>query len=255
MSEEYVTLPAEQPAQGGTPSADESAAIMTDKIRKMERFSYFRFGDGYLECVGGKMGQTCDHEVYTGALATNLQEAWLSINRQPEDLFLGDWMSASFDSQSEKNRYADQWEALKRTASPARWLHFEALLFMRESAELAKFYEAVRADKRRKLFMGPIGNRPAAAWLGAEFLNVPMVNLHDHIFQIAHLLANELSYDVLLFGAGMAGNIAVAIAREKHPQRTYINLGSALDPLFRGRSRQQQLSRDRAWQLVGGRWR
>jgi hypothetical protein len=117
---------------------------------------------------------------------------------------------------------------------------------MRESEALVDFYRAVREDKRRKLYIGPMGNLSVASdALGCRFMQVPMQNLARYTEPLTEdLLASD--FDVLLFGAGMAGNIPVVKCWEKYPERTYISLGSALDPLGRGPSRKQQISPERA---------
>ncbi len=229
-----------------TLTADQSADFMSHKLRCEKPFSYWRFGDGFLECVAGKRGGTRDGEEYSGPLAAQLMRCWNAI-LEGRDVYLGDWLSASFDSSSEANRYTEQYAELVRGAS-VNWLHFEALLLMRESEALADFYRTVRNDSRRKLFMGPAVNMGVAGLLRADFLETPM----RHLFLDVKKLTDELlrhKFDVLLFGAGMAGNIPAVNCWQEHPERTYISLGSALDPLFRGRSRAQQLPAAHAWRM------
>ena len=68
-------------------------------------------------------------------------------------------------------------------------------------------------------------------------------------WKLAH---DPFGFDVLLWAAGMAGTIPVVRLWEKFPSRTYINLGSAMDPLTRsatepkGYTRSGQLSHARA---------
>ena len=225
-------------------SADQSAAFLAEKVRRAEPFFFVRYGDGALECIYRQRGMTCDREEYSKPLGEALLNSWCALMMDPERVYVGDWLSASFDAASEGSRYADLYSALMGEDRP-NFLHFEALLLMRESAALVDFYRVVKADSRRKLFMGPAGNAGAARLLGAEFLEVPMRGL----FTCADALSEELigrEFDVLLYGAGMAGNVCAVRCWEKFPDRTYVNLGSAMDPLFRGRTRRQQLSRDRA---------
>ena len=81
--------------------------------------------------------------------------------------------------------------------------------------------------------------------LGARHVITPMKDLHRHLDSVSHELRRE-PFDVLLYGAGMAGNIPAISNWVVYPERTFINLGSALDPLFRGKSRRQQISPERA---------
>lgn len=218
--------------------ADQSAHRMAKMLRDRVPFFYLRFGDGALECISGHKGRTCDGERYSPELGVELLRAWVAASRG-QNVYLGDWLSASFSGPKDQTRYESLYETLIGSARP-KFLHFEALLLMRQSEALLDFYRAVKRDPRKKLLMGPKENAGAANMLGAEFLEVPMNNLFECRANIlGQLFARE--FDVLLYGAGMAGNIPVARCWEQYPNRTYIHLGSALDPLFRGRSRQQQL--------------
>jgi SAM-dependent methyltransferase len=227
-------------AKNSTLSAEDSASFLAGKLRREEPFSFFRFGDGLLECLSGKKGGTCDGEAYTPELGRELRDMLDSL-LEPitwAPVYLGDWMSAGFDGATEWTRYGQQYAELVGSTKP-NWLHFEALLLMRESEALIDFYRAVRADPRRKLFMGPAGNSQAAELLGADCLVTPMANL-DVEGLTKELLISD--FEVLLFGAGMAGNIPVVKCWEQHPERTYISLGSALDPLGRGKTRKYQMT-------------
>lgn len=232
-------------------TADQSASVLTSMLIAKEPFFFARFGDGFLECVSGKKGQTCDREQYSEELGGRLLIAWFALmaaatnpGASPQ-VYIGDWLSASFDSSSEHARYAEQYSQLIGHAKPI-FLHFEALLLMRESQDLVNFYRAVKRDPRKKLYMGPAENAGAANMLGCEHLVTPMSSLFGHVDRLTTDLIDIRDFDVLLYGAGMAGNIPVVRCWEAHPERTYINLGSALDPLGRGKSRWQQIAVDRA---------
>lgn len=224
-------------------TADQSAHLLTARINHQLPFLFLRYGDGALECMAGHPGGTRDGEQYSAELAAALLDAWREVIAAP-NVYIGDWQSASFDEKSEGARYAKQYAELIGDARP-QWLHFETLLLMRESAQLMDFYRAVRRDPRRKLFMGPQECAGAAAMLGAEHLVVPMKDLFRHL-QEAPLELHDCEFDVLLYGAGMAGHIPVVECWKKHPERTYINLGSAMDPLFRGVTRSRQIHPPRA---------
>jgi hypothetical protein len=217
---------------------DEGAVLLAEKLRRQEPFFFIRYGDGALECMAGHSAQTRDFEKYSPELSRGLKAAWDAVIGYP-GLILGDWQTASFDAKSEYSRYREQYETLIGHARPIR-IHFESLLLMRQSQALLDFYRAVKADSRRKLFMGPEGNAGAAKMLDADFLEVPMRDLLGHVDPVTDELLSR-DFDVLLYGAGMAGNIPAVRCWQQHPSRTFINLGSAMDVLFRGRSRTQQL--------------
>lgn len=235
-----------------TPTADQSAALMAAKLRAREPFSYWRFGDGFLECVAGMNSRTCDGEAYSKPLAEALLKVWDGVVKsQAPATFLGDWQSASFIGDNDPSRYEDLWKAYFGSILPERFLHPEALLLMRESEALVEFYQAAsedgRRNGRRKLYFGARANANAALILGAEFFPVEMNDC-----QIFDAGIDRCDFDVLYFGAGLAGMIPVFRAWQRHPERTYIHLGSALDPLGRGRTRRQQLPKATIERMFGG---
>lgn len=224
-----------------TPTADESAVILTDYLKRREPFFFIRYGDGALECIyDPSKRHTCDGELYSKELSEALLDAWVTLQGSDHAVFAGDWQSATFGSGSGDNRERDRWLALTGE-SPFRFIHFEALLLMRRSAVLVEFYRTVKTDRRRKVYMGPAKNAAAARFLNAYHLVTPMVP--DLITRVDELLAglDSFGFEVLLYGAGMAGNVVAVKAFERYPDRTYISLGSALDPLFSEKSRAQQL--------------
>ena len=54
---------------------------------------------------------------------------------------------------------------------------------------------------------------------------------------------------ILLFGAGLAGLVAAVRYWVKNPDATCIHLGSGLDPLFHGKTRNGQLSQAKCREL------
>lgn len=231
-----------------TPNADDSARILTEKLQRREPFFYIRYGDGLIECIHGLGSQTCDGEVYSKPLGADLKAAWDAIVGAP-NVFIGDWQTASFDATSEHARYRDLYS--KMLGSHRALLHFEALLLMRESQALVDFYKAVKADPRKKVLLGPERQAAAAKLLGCQHIMTPMRNLYAQIRSVEQQLA-EADFEVLLYGAGMAGNIPVVNTWKRHPERTYIHLGSALDPLCGVKSRRQQLSTAQIVRMFNG---
>lgn len=216
-----------------TPDVDDSARLVTELIHNQQPFSFWRFGDGALNCVRGLQGATCDGEWYNPELGAALDNAMHATRSQ----YQGDWETAVNGSAPQS---VAEW---KRWMQPTedKLLHFEALLLNRQSSALLAFYRAVKADKRRKLIVGAHFNRGAGELLNAEYLAVPLQDLWDCINVVAARIA-ERRYDVLLFGAGLAIVPTIAAEWVAHQERTYIHLGSAFDPYTKGRTRSGQLT-------------
>lgn len=230
-----------------TPNQEESAAILTHNLRNHRPFTFLRYGDGMIECIYGTSDarSTTDGELYTKELGKDLLSAWQLALTNTTGLYVGDWLSASFSARDKFRRYEHEYKQLLHDRNISR-LHYESLLFMNNRsshARLTEFWAAVRDDDRRKVIMGPAELAQIAHLLGCKHIITPIVSdLHKSIDVYRRMLLDE-EFDVLLWGAGMASNIAVIECRAQYPDRTYINIGSALDPICRGRTRTQQMSR------------
>lgn len=228
---------------------DQSAATLAASLSARLPFYFIKLGDAAVEIMNGYGKATCDGELYTEDLRRGLRAAWNALGKMSGSgsvLYVGDWSTASFSGAKDKSRYASEYDGMM-AGSRGVFLHFECLLLMRESPELLGFYRAVRDDPRRKLLLGPVAWAPMARLLGCDFLGLPvMPNLYDIHTQIAAELKSR-DFEVLLYGAGTAGHVSVIDCWIEHPGRTYINLGSALDPATSmGRTRKQQIAPNRA---------
>jgi len=220
---------------------DNSASIMTEYLIDNLPFFYLRYGDGALECINKLgAGKTCDGEVYSDELAKALLQGW-DIAMKGKNVFIGDWLSTSFDyGQNTSNSYTEEYRQLIGQ-NRLNMLHFDALT-LRQSDVLLNFYYALKHSKRRKLYLGPGSHKDVTSLLNVEHYPVPIVhNLFNRIDLLTGVLKSS-TCDIILFAAGMAGAIAALRCFKEFPNKTYIHLGSALDPLYRGRTRGHQLS-------------
>lgn len=226
-------------------SADESARLLARQLVFRKPYLFIRFGDGPIECIYNLRpgGGTCDRELYNEKLGAALKWCWDSFVNH-ERVYLGDWTSANFNGDF-RSLYLEQWQELIGPARPY-WVHYEALL-LRESPGVRNFYRILANDPRRKVFLGPAAFAGILPRLGVtEHIITPMVtNLFSQVAAIGERL-DKTDFDILLWGAGLAGHIPVIKNWLKHPERTYIHTGSALDPLARGKTRQQQITREQA---------
>jgi hypothetical protein len=225
-----------------TPDIDASARLLTWRIQKQLPTAFFRFGDGPLECIycRDRKSHTCDGERYTAELAEELVFLARELLDCP-DVFIGDW-----GREIETTAYAEQWLTFI-SGLKANLLHYEALLMVRESPALVDFYRAVKQSPQRKLFLGRPSNADAARMMDAAFFAYPEhYDDLDEVLAIGDVISVYKEFDLLLFGAGMAGNVVAGNLWREHPARSYISVGSAMDPLFSGVSRSNQLPPQRA---------
>lgn len=233
-----------------TPNADESAAILTRALIEQQPVKYVRIGDGAIECILGlgKAGKTCDGEVYSPRLAKAMSHALIDLLAMGERIYWGDWRGATRGS---RPQYCRQWEMMVKPDSRS-FLDFEALLLMRESDELKAFFEALRKDNRRKVYVGPHWAKRAAEWLQAKHLVVPERDLLNYgLLKIADSVI-EAEPEIIMWGAGLAGTAAIVDHMTSGwPPAAYLHLGSALDPISGRRTRSNQLEPARARAFLG----
>lgn len=231
-------------------SADESADFLRLALKAHVPFFFTKYGDGALELLNGLGSRTCDHEKYSPELRDAVADSWGRV-KGFEHLFLGDWLSARFDDNG-TGRYEELYRAFTADCAPV-WLNYAAVLLDRETAALRMFYHAVKDDPRRKVIMGPREWGQGLRFLSAqEHVVTPLGGVLSHVDQLTEKLFSAKP-EIVLYGAGMAGTIPVINHwRENSGNVTYINLGSALDALYRGPTRKQALPQIKARNLMKG---
>jgi len=119
----------------------------------------------------------------------------------------------------------------------ARWTHHHLLLLHDRSEALEEFYRALILSNRKKVFVGPAILSGAAELLRCEHhIEAPLRNAFQQYQAVNDSISNA-NGDVLLFCAGLASKVWIADEATRRPSSTLIDLGSALDPLFIGRTR------------------
>lgn len=225
-------------------AANESIKVLTERLRKRLPFFFFKYGDGALECIYHQdRHHTCDHELYTPELAQALLQAW-NVSVDKPNVYVGDWATASFSEEDAYTLYEAEWRRLV-DGRKVNWLHFECTLPMpyRPEEPLLAFYQALHDYPGSKVMIGPESMlRAASTYLHCHRgVGIPMAEDLLHILPYVEDKVRELGpFDVLLYAAGMAGNVLVTKLWQERPERTYISLGSSLDPLCRGKTRGQQ---------------
>ena len=213
-----------------TPSADESAIILTNKLKAREPFVFTKFGDGTLWWMSGKPVQSANGEVYRPGIDQELRKAADVLSGLPHAYF-GDQLTCSSGPylEAEQERYIHAWDK-------CAWLHFETFLLHRLTPELLEFYRVLKADTRPKVLVCGKHLLPATRMLGCyACIIVDSSNAHR---EALHQLPSS---EIVLTACGHASKILVAAEASAYKSKTFIELGSALDPLFVGRTRSEQI--------------
>lgn len=180
-----------------------------DKLKKGEKFSLIRFGDGEMYCMWGKQGENSNGCRYS----SELREALLkSMTIKDPQFIYGMQRVLPRDRVRFEQEYPD--------------IEFHDSEIWGEAVAQGKLYPLIEQLKKMPVFL--IGNetlKPVAEMLGAFFKKVPPSNAFDkpYPFTTAH------SGMVFLFCAGMASNVWIAEHWDK--DNWYIDVGHIWDPL------------------------
>ena len=102
------------------------------------------------------------------------------------------------------------------------------------------FWRSIKQSKRKKFFIGPERLSGVIKFLNIdEFVEVPIRNSFEFIPRIG--VEKDAIY---LFSAGMAAKVWIADLLKKCEEITCLDCGSAIDPIFVGRTRTNQLSQE-----------
>jgi hypothetical protein len=228
-------------------TADQTAELFTRKLLAREPFVHVRFGDADYDWMMGGSGHTCDGEFPRAGIGGELLRAWHQLWAHPQ-FFLGDIATFGTPAAPAIREYAAQ---LVANQDGARLVHTEALLIHRHSEALVEFYRTLRADKRRKVLVGPLRLVEGAGLLASGMVSVHETTANTDVDRVLDRIGG-MAWEVLLTACGRASKLIAGELATRYPERTIIELGSGLDPLFVGRTRSEQLPMHVAKSAVSG---
>jgi len=223
-------------------SADASAALLTSLLHARSAFIYARIGDGDIYCAfslppyGDGSGENTNGERAQPWLGERVRGSIRTIARLPMPVYFGDYLSRAPGGEGLDERWSEMLDWLHKRPM----IHVEALLIHRRSLQLAQFYRDLAKDDRPKVYVSAERMTSAALALGADHLVIPESNAYEQTRSIAERIRNS-SWEIVLYSAGYATKPIMAAAWS--PERTQIDLGSALDPVYVGATRTGQLSK------------
>ena len=204
------------------------------KIERNENFSFVKLGDGEQLAMQGAEGANCDGHPYSPELAVDLKRAFRYFGTR-NDVVITKW------------KFGLDQELVKELGVNPIGDHD---LFLHRVNEITpshfNFYRAVKLSQRKKIFVGPARLRGVIDFLNIdEFIEVPEVNAYATVGGLSWALNSQITRNaIFLFSAGMPAKIMIANLLRSGTPITCIDLGSALDPLFVGQTRTNQLSRE-----------
>ena len=185
----------------------------TKKIKENTNFTFVKRGDGELACMNGEVGTNCDGHPYSQELGEKLKESFEFLKDKAEIV-----------------DFADQ-------------KNYNIFLHRKDNnlEKLRNFWMTVKESKRKKFFIGPKRLEGVCQMLGAELVEVPLVNAFDYM-RGTNLYPED--NDIFIFSCGMPAKVLIAATIKQNPNITCIDAGSSFDPIFIGETRTEQVDKE-----------
>jgi hypothetical protein len=190
-----------------------------DKLKKGEKFSFARYGDGELYCMWGKQGKNSNGCYYTPELRTALLD---SMNHKNDPSFIyGLQRVLPHDEKRITAQYPD-----------VDWHDSEFLSEAVANGELYPLIEQLRKMRVTVISNDEVGATTAELFGWKFFVSVPKSNAYDQRKKIVDMITKvPHDTDVFLFSCGMAAN---AIIGELHGKMDgwLLDVGHIWDPFY-----------------------
>lgn len=222
-----------------TPDADTSILTLTRRLRNRDPFIFTKFGDGDLWWMSGKGAKypNAYGERYTDSARRELIDAADTLSAMSHAYF-GDQLTCRSGPYLTTEQAVYLYGVNKHA-----WLHFETLLIHRMTPALLTFYREIAAlTPSNKVLCCGKNYLDGARILKSRFIPTDNSNAHSVWRDTVHFLAHRASpWQYLFLSCGRASKMIAARLGELYPDRTIIELGSALEPLIIGRTRSEQI--------------
>jgi hypothetical protein len=186
-------------------------------------FSFVKFGDGEFYCMDKSSGGNCDDHPYTPELGDLLIDAYKFLCSH-SNVYVGQW----HDNENLVIQHESQFNV-----HPEKRTEYMTLLLYPQNVDIVEFYEVIRNDTRRKVFVGPTRLQEAAIMLRAEFVDFPLINGFTKFHEIKQYLIDTLTSDTIyMFCTGMNTEPFIAALLKVDQSLTCFDFGSAMDPIF-----------------------
>lgn len=197
-----------------------------DKLKRGEKFSLARYGDGEMLCMWGKEGGNSNGCRYS----PELREALLDSMKHKND--------PSFIYGMQRVLPKDR-ERIEKEYPDVDWHDSE---IFGEAAAAGKLFPFI--EQLRKMDVVIVGNKSIEKFakdiLVADFIEVPSFNAYDEkdkiLFKIGHFQRTDKN-NVVLFSCGMAANAFVDQLHYEGQYNWYIDVGHIWDPFVGNMSR------------------
>jgi hypothetical protein len=212
---------------------------MRDAIKSGKDFVFVKMGDGEMSAMLGVVGANCDGQPYSKKLGDALRDAYKRIGKL-NNVQITRWKLGMekniefFEKELDIECTADHDLLLNRVGGLTPY-HYN-------------FWKAIKESKRHKIFVGPKRLDGVIKFLNIDkFVEIPEKDSFS-----AKPIIPVTENSIVLFSAGMASKVWIGDCVKSCSKATYIDCGSAFDPIFVGKTRTQQMDQQALLDFYAG---
>lgn len=211
--------------------------IFKNKLVQGDDFVFTKFGDGEIICMLGlyKEGDTnCDYQRYSPYLSEKLWQA-AKFYSDKKNIFIGEW----------NDLFGDLFKAeLSRRRINFNYAPYDSVLHIeRENIiQVVDFYKTLKS-KQKKIYVCPERLEGVERFLDCEVIHVKE---RDAFSEYETIKSKLLSTDstIFLYSCGLMSKVLIHDVLQNNSKTTHIDIGSGLDNLFYGVTRNYQIAKE-----------
>lgn len=210
-------------------------------IMNGEKKSFIRFGDGEFLCMKGANGKNCDGHPYSRELGDKLINSYIELSKNP-DIVIGTTIKLLENSPSIKSYKKGLENDNSINPKIVDINFFNQLDENLNDDDLFHLFDFLRNSDKDKIYVAPDRLKGVCEMLDIDkHIKIPLVNAYSvHENVVNEIKGYKPSGGILFLSCGMMSPYISNEYLKIDPKGLVIDLGSALDPLFVGKTRINQ---------------
>ena len=219
--------------------------FFSKKLMYGENFTFVKYGDGEIICMIGGTGKNCDDHPYSKKLGKLLEESFVKLLRNYDDVYLAEWVD---------NLVKTRESYVNVNNLKPKFADYECFLTLEENMcdnKLLKFYELLKSSKRKKIFVGPKKLKDVKDMLNVDkFIEVPLIDAFSKYDEVLKELLNYGIDDdnIYLLCCSMMSCLICSDLKEVNNKITLLDIGSGFDPIFAEKTRPKQPTAEKCFE-------
>lgn len=216
-------------------------------LQRGRRIVYTKFGDGEYMCINKPIGRNCDNDTYSAKLGGELQKAFCSLvvafNEQNESVWIGMWREPHVSTYFARLYY--QYKTCigaLREHHTIPFVEYHTVYNSHDSLTNSAMYDFVKYIQTypngKIVISNPQNRRLLSIFRAAEYVNIPSHSwyahgMYDSIRTKLEDFLNAHPKSIVILACGLATKVLIADVMKRHPQASFIDIGSGFDLLAR----------------------